>query len=99
MDVHEYEGDAAAFWSMHADVDDETRAAIDRLRPARPFWIPASDPDALRRWSVCWRLAAAYALSLELHDDERELRLFVWSSARALHSSAVPTGEGLPGLL
>jgi hypothetical protein len=92
MDVADYEGnDAELFWATHDDVDEGTRAAIERLRPARPMWISASDAAARERWSVAWRIAAAYAVLCDVDDRERDIRVFVWAAARDIYRSALTT--------
>lgn len=92
MDVADYEGaDDALFWSSHPHVDEATRLAIDELRPARPFWIAASDRAACDRWSVAWRTAAAYVVSVGLEPTDRDVKMFVWRAARDLYSSELIT--------
>ncbi len=90
MNAPRQEGDAdSAFWSRHSDVDAVLRARIDGLRPRRPFWIDRRDPAELARWAFAWRAAAAYAVALQAHAPERELRAFVWSAALAIYLSRI----------
>jgi hypothetical protein len=94
MDVVEFEGESEAdveFWLTYPETDPDLRDRVEALRPPRPFWIPESDPGAMSRWAVAWRVAARYALSIGVHEDERELRQYVWFSARSLFSSDLPT--------
>ena len=93
MEVSEYEGESeadAAAWAL-LDLDADDQAQIARLRPPCPFWISPADPDAITRWALCWRIAAAAAIVLGGQDDERTQRMFVWGAARALHKCEIPT--------
>jgi hypothetical protein len=93
MELVEYEGGASAadeeFWSRHRDVDPATRERVERLRPCRPFWIRDDDGPAVRRWAVAWRVAALYAVWIDV-DHEREAAIFIWHCARSLYRSEIP---------
>lgn len=93
MHLAEYEDQSdvdIACWAL-LDLDAEQQAEIERLRPPVPFWVLPTDRDAVARWALCWRIAAASAIVLGGQDDERTRRIFAWSAARGLHKSEIPT--------